>query len=83
MLAILASFFVMVVLDFVWARYTYHLMKKHPSIAGAYASAIVLLTGVCTIMYVNNNTLLIAAALGAFVGTFIAVIHERRSQRLS
>lgn len=74
-----ASFVGMAALDFVWARYTYHLVKKNPCAAGVYSSLIVLLNGVCTIMYVDDPHLLIAAVLGAFVGTVIAVAQEQRS----
>jgi hypothetical protein len=67
----LLAFFAMAALDFVFARYTITLIKKHIYVAGAYASVILLLNATVTLAYVYNPIMMIPAAAGAFVGTVI------------
>ena len=65
------SFFGLVVLDLVWARYTITLVKKHAATSGGYAATIMLLNGVVTLTYVHNPWMILPAAAGAFVGTYL------------
>ena len=71
MIEVLLAFFGMVALDFVWARYTITLIKKHHAVSGTYAAIIMLLNGVVVVTYVSNPWMILPAAAGAFVGTFI------------
>jgi uncharacterized membrane protein YfcA len=68
---ILLSFFGLVVLDFVWARYTITLVKKQAITSGGYAATIMLLNGIVTLTYVSNPWMILPAAAGAFVGTYL------------
>lgn len=65
------AFFGMVALDFVWARYTINLVKKYNAVSGGYAATIMLLNGVVTLTYVHDPWMILPAAAGAFVGTFL------------
>lgn len=67
----LLAFFGMVALDFVWARYVISLTKKHAVVGSTYAAAIMLLNGVVTLTYVSDPWMILPAAAGAFIGTFI------------
>jgi uncharacterized membrane protein YfcA len=65
------AFFGMVALDFVWARYTLNLVKKYHATSGGYAATIMLLNGVVTLTYVHDPWMILPAAVGAFVGTYL------------
>lgn len=65
------AFFGMIALDFVWARYVLTLTKKYHAVSGGYAAAIMLLNGVVTLTYVHDPWMILPAAAGAFVGTYI------------
>lgn len=73
MMATLTVFLSMLMLDFVWAVYTRAVAEKRPSLASTCASAIIVLSGTAAIGYVNDPWMLIPAAAGAFVGTFLAM----------
>lgn len=68
-----AVFAAMFSLDYGWARYTAAITSRSAATAGAYAAAIIVLSGVTTIGYTGNPWLLIPAVAGAFAGTFTAV----------
>lgn len=68
----LGVFVVYMAIDFVWARYTHHMMVKNAKTAGFLAAVIVLLAGVGTIGFTTDHWLLIPAMAGAFAGTWIA-----------
>jgi uncharacterized membrane protein YfcA len=68
---ILLTFGGMVVLDFVWARYTIAITKKYAVVGGGYAALIMVLNGTVTLTYVHDPWMIIPAAAGAFVGTYI------------
>jgi hypothetical protein len=65
------AFLGMVALDFVWARYTINLIKKNPAKSGGYAATIMLLNGIVTLTYVHDPWMILPAAAGAFVGTYL------------
>jgi uncharacterized membrane protein YfcA len=67
----LLAFFGLAVLDFIWARYTLSLAKKRAFAGGSYAAVIMLLNGVVTLTYVHNPWMILPAAAGAFIGTYI------------
>jgi len=67
------AFFGLFVLDLIWAVYTKHIIGKSPWLASFWSSIIILLNGTITVAYVGRPWLLIPAALGAFIGTFVAV----------
>lgn len=69
----IAVFFALFALDFVWARYTHALSARRSWIASHYAAAIIVLSGFGITQYAGEPILLIPAALGAWLGTFVAV----------
>lgn len=73
MIATVTVFLSVFLLDFVWAKYTYAMTEKRALGAGTYSAAIIVLSGTAAVGYVHNPWMLIPAALGAFVGTFVAV----------
>ena len=66
-------FILLVVTDFVWARYTQTVTQDRPYAAAIYTAFIILCGGVSTISYVNDPRLLLPAVLGGMAGTIIAM----------
>lgn len=64
----------MTLLDLVFAFYVVETAAKHAAVAGAWAAAIIVLSGFVTRAYVDDKRMLIPAAIGAFFGTFIAIL---------
>lgn len=74
MIVALTVFFSLCALDFVWAKYITATTSKRPTVAAAYASTIIVLSGTAAIGYVNDPVMLVPAAAGAFVGTYFAIL---------
>lgn len=72
----LLVFTVAVLLDIVWARYTRALTDMRRLEASAWSFMIIIGGGVQVVNYVHNRWLLIPAALGAAVGTYIG-LHKK------
>jgi hypothetical protein len=72
-LKFLGTFVAMAVLDYAWACYTLSVQRRRPGLAGALAGAIVLLNAIVVLSYFDNHWMLVAAACGAFAGTFLSV----------
>lgn len=70
-------FSAMFALDFVWAKYTVSITLSRATMAGVYASIIIVLAGIAQIGYTSDNWLLIPAAFGAFFGAAAAVMASR------
>ncbi len=73
MIVALLVFAVMVALDFVWAHYTFAMTSGHILKSGLTAALIILLSGTAQIEYTHTPLMLAPAALGAAVGTMLAV----------
>lgn len=74
-------FLLMVALDFMWAMYTQHVVSGTP-ISAAFASVgIVIFSAILTLFYVTNPLLILPAALGAYVGTFVQMEMRRERPR--
>lgn len=69
----LLVFLAYVLLDIIWAEYTKAIASKKRLMAASWAAIIPVMSSVLFIMFVSNPWLLSAAALGAFVGTWISV----------
>lgn len=67
----LAVFAVYLAIDFVWALYTKHITANNGTTAGLLSAAVILLNGLGTISFTEDHWMLIPAAIGAFVGTWI------------
>ena len=69
----LLIFTVAVTADYFWARYTAHVSDKNRVRSAWYSFLIILCSGFTVVEYTQDHWLLVPAALGAAVGTFIAV----------
>lgn len=65
-------------LDFVWTFYTRAMVDRREGRAGLWSAAIIGIGGYAASEYVQNKSLLLPAALGAFAGTWLAVKLEKR-----
>lgn len=79
MIAALMSFFAMFALDMVFARYAYALTAQRACAASMWASLIVVCNAVVIINYVADVWTLAPAVVGAFAGTWVAVVTQRRA----
>jgi glycerol uptake facilitator-like aquaporin len=70
--------FLMMFVDMCWAKYTLATQEKNPLAAGNWSVGIMLCGSFVTVNYVSDKTYIIAAALGAFIGTYLTVLHSRR-----
>ena len=73
----IAVFVVVAISDWFWARWSSACSKGSPHVASAYSVAIILCSAFAVIEYTNDHWMLIPAALGAYVGTFVAVSRRR------
>lgn len=59
--------------DFFWARYMIAVTARQAWRAAAWSSSIILLGAFVTLSYVHEHGMIVAAAIGAFIGTFATV----------
>ena len=64
--------------DVAWTLYFVSVSEKQAVRAGAWAVVVVALGAVAAISYIGDNTLLVAAMIGAFVGTWGTVRSRSR-----
>ncbi len=69
----ISIFLAMVVIDLAWTLYTRSVTESRALKAASYSTLIVLLSGYTVISYTGEPVLLLAAALGAFVGTLLGM----------
>jgi hypothetical protein len=70
-------FLAMVAVDFAWTKYNMACAARKPHQAALWSSAIILLGAFTVVSYTQDHTLLLPAALGAYLGTWYAVWRER------
>jgi hypothetical protein len=70
-------FFGVAIVDFFWTRYFQATAEKKATQAGIFSSCIILFGAITTRAYVHDGWLIIPAALGAYVGTFLTVKHHK------
>lgn len=66
-------FVIMALVDYVYARYTYHIAEGNAPQSAIFSMAIIVLGGFGIITYTTDPWLLIPAALGAGWGTYWTV----------
>lgn len=71
----------MFLVDICWARYFIYVGKHNPLLAAFWGTSILLLGSFTTINYVSDKTLLIAAIIGSFCGTFWVVNKEKQKAK--
>ena len=73
------TFLAMLTLDIIWAIYTKAMARVQPHSAATASMGIVCVTVVLTNFYTENIWTAIPAMAGAYLGTFIGTIWERKS----
>ena len=63
--------------DICWAKYFIYVAKHKPFPAATWGSTILVFGAFVTIEYVHDKSLIIAAFIGGFFGTFLTVWRER------
>lgn len=81
MLNVVLTFLLMVALDFMWAYYTMYTSSRKAFGASFSATSIMVLTGLVTVLYVNDPYLIPVVGAGAFVGTYSAIWWEVRRKK--
>ena len=65
-------------MDFICAKYIAHTSKNNAIKASCYAALLTVIGGMVTIAYVEDHRMMIPAALGALVGTYIAIKLDKK-----
>lgn len=76
----LLVFFINALLDVVYAQYTIQVQARNAHQAGLYAFGIIVFGGVSILSYTQQPWLLIPAAIGAYVGTWVTIYVNIKSQ---
>jgi hypothetical protein len=77
----IAVMFAMMAADICWAMYFIEVDKRRPIAAGVWGSTIILFGAFTTVHYVEDHRLLIAAVLGAFIGTAGTVLWKKQKEK--
>lgn len=73
-------FIAMVVTDICWATYFIKIEERKAVQAGYWAVLLFFSGAIVTAGYIGDYSLILAAALGAFVGTYITVENKRKKE---
>jgi hypothetical protein len=68
----------MFLVDICWAKYFIYVSEKKPFQSAVWGCLIMIFGAFTTINYVEDRSLLIAAIIGGFAGTYTAVYKEAR-----
>jgi hypothetical protein len=68
-----AVFFGAFVSDYVWAKYMLGVANGPATVAANWASVVIILGAYLVVSYVQDKRLIIPAAIGAWIGTYLAV----------
>jgi hypothetical protein len=69
----LLVFLAVAVSDALWARYITSVGSRDPVASATLSMGIVLVNALAVVVYVSNRWAVLAAGLGAFVGTYLSV----------
>jgi hypothetical protein len=70
----------MAMADWCWTKYMLAAAEKEAFKAAAWSSSIVAISAVSVISYVEDIRLAPAACIGAFIGTYYAVVHGSKKE---
>lgn len=71
------------VADVFWALYFIKIQEKNSFLSGVYGSLIYLLGAFAVTQYTEDKTFIIAAVLGAFLGTYVTVEWKKKKDKIS
>ena len=64
-----------------WAKYTLAVQHKQAMHSGVWSVSAMLCTALVTVSYVEDKSLIIAAAIGTFAGTYYTVVHDLKKTK--
>jgi hypothetical protein len=73
------TFFAVFFTDIVNTYYIKAIAEDKPLVASLLAALVMLIYSIALISFVNDNLMLIPALLGAFAGTYVAMILKRKN----
>jgi hypothetical protein len=59
--------------DYVWAKYIASITTATPFVASVWATITIVMGAFVVLSYVHDKRMIVPAAIGAFVGTYLAV----------
>lgn len=71
----------MALADVCWAMYFIEVDKRRAIASGIWGSVIIMFSAFTTVHYVEDRRLLVAAVLGAFIGTAGTVMWKKRKEK--
>lgn len=71
----------MALADICWAMYFIEVDKRRVIASGIWGSTIILFSAFTTVHYVEDRRLLVAAVVGAFIGTAGTVMWKKRKEK--
>lgn len=74
----LTVMFSMILADICWTKYFMVVSDRKAISAGTWSAAIILFGAICTTEYVSDRSLIIAAMIGAFIGSSITVRMDKK-----
>jgi len=68
----------MILADVAWTQYFIKVSERKSLSSGIWSASIIIFGAICTMNYVGDPTMLVAAGIGAFIGTYITVEYKKR-----
>jgi len=80
LLKFLGVMLAMAITDVCWAYYFIKVEERRPMGAGLWATALFICGASVTSNYVDDKSLIIAAALGSFIGTWATITYKKNKE---
>jgi peptidoglycan biosynthesis protein MviN/MurJ (putative lipid II flippase) len=71
----------MIVADICWAMYFIEIDKRRVYAAGIWSAVIIIASAFITTSYVEDKSMVPAAAIGAFIGTAVTVYYKKKKEQ--
>jgi drug/metabolite transporter (DMT)-like permease len=71
----------MIVADVCWAMYFIEIDKRRVYAAGAWSAVIIIASAFITTSYIEDKSMVPAAAIGAFIGTAGTVYYKKKKEQ--
>ena len=71
----------MIVADICWAMYFIEIDKRRVYAAGVWSAVIIVASAFITTSYVEDKSMVPAAAIGAFIGTAATVYYKKKKEQ--